>query len=182
MTPLFFAPTIFGAAGLHLQTTKNDIDLIWQVACWLCLVFTVCYYYPGVTECIQTTRINHSNTDDTKEGHNQHVPCHITEYIIIRGRPLMIQGGAGENFRHEFIFSREPFPYKFFSSARPLKISLFVQNGLQNNFFLGKGLPNLFFSEESPKLYFPAKCLVKFIFSWRVPLKMYFFLEKGMCV
>ncbi len=51
-------------------------------------------------------------------------------------------------------------------------------------FFLGKGLP-IFFSQRAAskiffpwgvplKIFFPGECLSNF-FSWRVPLKMYFF-------
>ncbi len=49
----------------------------------------------------------------------------IISLIQLRGRPLMIWGGGG-NFRNEFIFSREPLPYKNF----------FPEKGLRNYFFL----------------------------------------------
>ena len=93
----------------------------------------------------------------------------------------MIWGGGG-NFRNEFIFSREPLPYKFFSSARPLKASrgLFLQKGVQIFFPLKLGLQIFFPGESLSKFIFLGECLSKFIFSWRVPLKIYFFLEKGL--
>ncbi len=66
-----------------------------------------------------------------------------------------------KKFSYWFFFCREPLPYKKISSARPLKISFFLQSAFQN-------------------LFFPGECLLKYIFSWRVPLKICFFLEKGL--
>ncbi len=63
-----------------------------------------------------------------------HSPCSL---ITPKGTTINDLGGG--NFRNELIFSREPYPYKFF--------------------FLGKASQNLFF---------PGECLSKFIFSWRV--------------
>ncbi len=75
----------------------------------------------------------------------------------IRGRPLMIWGGAGGNFRNEFIFFREPLPHKFF--------------------FLSKASQSFFFSWRdgaSQNFFFPWECLSKFIFSWRRASEIFF--------
>ena len=74
-----------------------------------------------------------------------------TPKILNKGTTINdLGGGAGGNFRNEFIFSPEPLPYKIF--------------------FLGKASQNLFF---------PWQRLSKFIFSPARPLKIYFFLGEA---
>ena len=41
------------------------------------------------------------------------------------------------------------------------------------------GWMNFFLETASQNLFFPGECLSKFIFPWRVPLKIYFFLESA---
>ncbi len=97
----------------------------------------------------------------------------------LRGRPVMIGGGG--NFRNEFIFSREPLPYKFFFLGKASQNLFFLRQSLSKFISWGVPLKIYFFLESaSQNLFFPGKCLSKFIFSWRVPLKIYFFLEKGL--
>ena len=70
--------------------------------------------------------------------------------IWFKGTTINDLGGGGGNFRNEFIFSREPLPYK--------------------KIFLGIAFQNLFF---------PRQGLSKFIFSSARPLKIYFFLGEA---
>ncbi len=73
----------------------------------------------------------------------------------------MIWGGGRGHFRNEFIFSREPLLYKFFSWRVPLKIYFFLERASQ-----------FFFLESESQNNF---------FSWRVPLEIIiFFLDKGL--
>ena len=63
--------------------------------------------------------------------------------------------GGGGNFRNEFIFSREPLPYKIFFSAKPLKIYFFPESTFQNLFFSHRRASEIIFflisSGSTPK-------------------------------
>ena len=64
-----------------------------------------------------------------------------TLVMVLRGRPWMIWGGRG-NFRNEFIYSREPLPYKKIFSLDFLRPHSQITNGRPLSSKLGKS-PNI---------------------------------------
>ncbi len=87
------------------------------------------------------------------------LPIYRSMYLN-KGTTINDLGGGG-NFRHEFIFSRGPLPYK--------------------KDFLGKASQNFFFPRQgiSKFIFFLESASQNLFFSWRVPLKKYFFPGDG---
>ena len=72
---------------------------------------------------------DHKNVITCKKAEHQDFMFFLI--LILRERSLRIWGGIG-NFRNEFIFSREPLPYNFFSSAGGQRFWYTEMEGLQS--------------------------------------------------
>ncbi len=64
-----------------------------------------------------------------------------------------------------------------FFTGNPFRKKNFLCKASQNLFFPAEGSAKFFSQRTASKFFFPGDCLSEFIFSWRVPLRIYFFLD-----
>ena len=101
----------------------------------------------------------------------------------IRGRPLMIWGGAEENWKMNLFFPREDLLEIIFSRRRSLGIYFFPENPFWNELFFQGGLLEFIFSwgwlPNFFPLYKPIKKVPKFFFLSRKFVWIYFSLGEA---